>query len=155
MEYIFGLDPSLSNFGICIFDINGNPIEAISVATSQKDGEHGKRLKIIADVLLDLRKKYETHLIALESGFSRHMVSTQVLYRVRGLCDYIFYDCEVRAFAPSSVKKIVGGSGKTSKTQLQEIISKKFPTLKFDDEDQSDACCIGTCLLIEKNLMKL
>ena len=155
MEYIYGLDPSLSNFGICIFDIKGNPIKAISVATSPKDGEHGKRLKIIADVLLDLRKNYETHLIALESGFSRHTVSTQVLYRVRGLCDYIFYDCEVRAFAPSSVKKIVSGNGKASKIQLQEIISKKFPTLKFEDEDQSDACCIATCLMIEKNLMKL
>jgi crossover junction endodeoxyribonuclease RuvC len=155
MNYIYGLDISMSNTGIVIFEENGNPIKALSIPTSTKNGSHGRRLKIIADVFLELRRKYPTNLIVLESGFSRHAVSTQVIYRVRGLIDYIFYDCQEIEFAPSSIKKMVVGNGRADKEEVRKIVSTKFPQLLFNNDDESDAAGTILCYFMANNPTKL
>jgi Holliday junction resolvasome RuvABC endonuclease subunit len=155
MNYIYGLDLSLSCTGISIFKENGTPVKTLSIPTSSKDGEHGKRLKIIADVLLDLRKQYPVSLIVLESGFSRHALSTQILFKLRGLVDYLFYDVKEVAYAPSSIKKIIAGSGKADKSLVQERILKRFPNMIFENEDESDATGAIMCYFIENGTMKL
>ena len=149
MNYILAIDPSLSNTGLCLFDTIGNPIKTMSIPTTSKQS-HGERLKIIADVLLGLRQQYPITLIVLESGFSRHAVSTQVLYRVRGVIDYLFYDIPEICYAPSSIKKIICGNGRADKIEVQEKIKKMFPKMEFENNDMSDACAIGSCYFLEK-----
>jgi Holliday junction resolvasome RuvABC endonuclease subunit len=154
MEYIFGLDISMSNTGLAIFDEKMNPVEIISIPT--KSGmEHKDRLKTIADRLLEIRKKYPTSLIILESGFSRYAASTQAIYKCHGLIQYIFCDAEQVLLAPSSIKKLITGSGKADKHQVQEKILKKFPKLQFKNEDESDA--VGACVayFVQTGSMKL
>jgi Holliday junction resolvasome RuvABC endonuclease subunit len=155
MNYIWGMDLSLSCTGISIFEENGNPIKTLSIPTSIKNGEHGRRLKIIADILLELRKQYPPNLIVLESGFSRHAVSTQVLFKLRGLVDYLFYDIKEVVYAPSSIKKIITGNGRSDKSLVQQCILKKFPNMIFENEDESDATGAILCWFIENNLIKL
>ena len=152
MNYILAIDPSLSNTGICLFDTIGNPIKTMSIPTTSKQS-HGERLKIIADVLLGLRQQYPITLIVLESGFSRHAVSTQVLYRVRGVIDYLFYDIPEICYAPSSIKKIICGNGRADKIEVQEKIMKLYPDLKFDNMDQSDSVGIGLSYFIEQGII--
>ena len=152
MNYILAIDPSLSNTGLCLFDTIGNPIKTMSIPTNSKQS-HGERLKIIADVLLGLRQQYPITLIVLESGFSRHAVSTQVLYRVRGVIDYLFYDIPEICYAPSSIKKIICGNGRADKIEVQEKIMKLYPDLKFDNMDQSDSVGIGLSYFIEQGII--
>jgi crossover junction endodeoxyribonuclease RuvC len=154
MSYIFSFDLSLSNSGVAVFDEKGNPIKILSVPTTSKQ-EHKDRLKTIADALLQLRKEYETHLIILESGFSRHAASTQAIFKVVGLVSYLFSDCSQITFAPSSIKKIVSGSGKSDKEVVQNKILEKFPHLKFSNQDESDAVGVGVAYFVTNNLMKL
>lgn len=150
MDYIWALDISLSNTGVCIFDLNGVPVKLFSISTDAKF-EHKERLKTIADVLLENRKIYPTKTVVLESGFFRFIKSTQAIYKVIGLVTYLFNDCEQILYPPSSVKKVVSGNGETNKEGIREIVSKKFPELFFDNNDESDAAGIGMCYFIEKN----
>jgi len=152
MDYIYAFDLSLSSSGVCIFDESGNPIKIMSVPTTSKM-EHKDRLKVIADNWLELRRQYSTDLIILESGFSRHAASTQAIFKVVGLTQYLFNDCQQFTYAPSTVKKIITGNGRADKIEVQEKIMKLYPDLKFDNMDQSDSVGIGLCWFIEQGII--
>lgn len=144
----------MSSTGVSVFDEKGNPVEIISIQTTSKM-EHKDRLKTIADKLLELKSKYPTNLIILESGFSRHALSTQAIFKTLGVVSYIFCDATQKSYAPSSVKKIITGDGRSDKSVVQQRILKKFPKLKFNNEDESDSAAVICCWFIENNLMKL
>jgi len=152
MNYIYAFDLSLSSSGVCIFDEKGNPIKIMSIPTTSKM-EHKDRLKIIADNWLELRGQYSTNLIILESGFSRHAASTQAIFKVVGLTQYLFNDCRQVVYAPSSVKKIVTGNGRSDKSVVQGKILEMFPYIRFENQDQSDSVAIGLCYFIEQGII--
>jgi len=148
-KYVISLDLSLSDTGICIFDENENPLDVFSVPTSSKL-TRGERLKIIADVFISIKEKYNNSVIILEKGFTRFNTSTQAIFCVHGIANYVFYDKEQIYYAPSSIKKIVSGNGKTDKVGIMKIVKEKFPYLKIDNDDQSDAVSIGMAYFIDK-----
>ncbi len=149
MTYIWALDISLSNTGVCIFDGNENVIKLFSIPTNTSK-ILGERLKIIADTILFYKEKYSTKLIILENAFSRYNISTQMIYRTHGLINYIFWDCEQIYYPPSSIKKIVCGNGRADKKIVQKQVLKKYPDLQFKSNDESDACAIGICYFIQE-----
>ena len=151
MKYIFAFDLSLKNTGIVIFCEDGT-IEAIcSILTKDKD-THGKRLKVIADKMLELREKYDVKIVIIERAFSRFNISTAVLYRVHGLINYLFYDIEQIYYAPKSIKeKILKGNA--TKKQIQEKILKVYPHEVFLNEDESDAFSVGLSYFIDKGII--
>ena len=150
MNYIWALDLSLSNTGICIFDESEEPVYVTSVSTNSKM-ETKDRLKVIGDFVLDMRKTYPTNLIILEAAFTRYNLSTQMIFRVHGLINYLFSDCEQVYYPSSTIKKVIGGSGNMKKHQIREIVNKKYPNLITENEDQSDAISIGMCYFYKEN----
>jgi Holliday junction resolvasome RuvABC endonuclease subunit len=145
--FVLALDLSLSCSGVCIFDKNGSPIEVFSIPTNSKH-ETGQRLKTIADALFDVKNRYNFGVIVFEKGFSRFPVSTQMIFRVTGVANYVFYDKEQVYFAPSTIKKIVSGNGKSDKLKVRSIVEKKYPTLVLKNEDESDAVSIGMAYFV-------
>lgn len=148
-KYVLSLDLSLSRTGGCIFDEFEKPVCVFSIPTSDKLTT-GERLKIIADTLFEKKNSYNFVAVVLEAGFSRFSISTQQLYRVQGIANYVFYDIEQVYYAPSSIKKIVGGSGKTEKKEIRRIVEKKYSYLDISNEDESDAVSIGMAYFIKK-----
>ena len=151
--YIYAVDSSLANTGVCIFNQSGKPEHFFNIPTNAKHN-HAQRLKIIADFLLESREKYPANMVVFEQGFSRYSISTQALFKVIGVISYIFSDCEQLFYAPSSVKKAVTGNGRSDKTDVQREIVKRWPNLKFDNDDQSDACAVGLCFFMDKGIIK-
>jgi Holliday junction resolvasome RuvABC endonuclease subunit len=148
-NYLIALDLSLSNTGVCIFDIETeNPVEIFSISTNAKFS-HGERLRKIADKLCEVRSKYNISAVALEQGFTRFNISTQVSFKVHGIANYIFYDKPQTYYAPSSIKKVVSGNGKSTKEIIKNIIIKKYPDIVIKNEDESDAVSIGMCWFIK------
>lgn len=143
MNYIWGCDLSLSNTGIAIFDEQGNPIEVFSIATNSKDN-YGIRLKIIGKILLRHKKKYPPKEMIIENAFTRFNKATQALYRVRGLIEYLFWDTPQKYLSPTSIKKIISGSGKSDKLEIENYIRKLYPSVEIENNDQSDALAAGT-----------
>lgn len=152
LDYIFALDLSIANTGIAIFDQKANLITIQSIKTNPKE-THGNRLKQISNTLLELRKKYDTTLVIIERAFSMHNTSTQVLYRVHGVINYLFCDCEQIYYAPTTIKKTITDQGKSDKNQVQEFIKKIYPNIQFKNFDESDAVAIGLTYFIKKGVL--
>jgi Holliday junction resolvasome RuvABC endonuclease subunit len=143
----------MENTGVTIFDLETKqPIHISSIPTNKKH-THGKRLYIIAQELIKLKDKYPPSVVAIERGFSRFNTSTQVIYRVHGLINYLFYDVEQVYYPPKKIKEAII-RGDASKKLVRQMIENKYPNVKFDDEDQSDSFAIGLTYLIENKLIK-
>jgi Holliday junction resolvasome RuvABC endonuclease subunit len=154
--------------GITIFDEQANPILITSIPTNSKK-THGERLKEIANKILELRIKYPTNTICIERGFTRFNMSTQVIYRVHGLINYLFYDCEQIYYPPKTVKEAIL-KGNATKTQVRNEIKKKYPDIVFtkieikdkktkemridECEDESDAFAVGLTYFIKNGIIK-
>ena len=139
MSYIYGLDLSMSDTGITIFD-GEKPVFVGSIAT--KDTKtHGERLKEIYDFLLFLKEKYPPSVVCIERGFTRFNNSTQVLYKVHGIVNMLFCDIEQIYYTPKTIKDSIV-SGKASKEEIKDKILEEYPDIIFKNNDESDAFAI-------------
>jgi Holliday junction resolvasome RuvABC endonuclease subunit len=142
----------MENTGITIFNLeNKEPIHISSIPTNKKH-THGKRLYIIAQELIKLKDKYPPSVVAIERGFSRFNTSTQVIYRVHGLINYLFHDVEQVYYPPKKIKEAII-RGDATKKLVRQMIENKYPDVKFDDEDQSDAFSVALCYMILNGLI--
>jgi Holliday junction resolvasome RuvABC endonuclease subunit len=146
--YIWGCDLSLACTGIAIFE-DESPIIVFSIPTSPRK-EMKERLKIIADTLLLYKQKYPPNTLVLERCFTRFNLSTQQIFRVHGLVNYLFYECEQIYYPPLTIKKSLTGSGKAKKIDIENCIRKTYPDIKFEDDNQADALAIGRTYFVKK-----
>lgn len=142
-------DLSLSNTGVAVFSNDGKLEELISIETSKLD-ETPLRLQHIAKEMKKIKKKYNPNTIVVENCFSRFNISTQMLYRVRGLTEYLFADCKQYYFHATMVRKTLTGKGNMKKDELRDFIIKSNPEIEFADFDQSDAYSLGKCFFIKQ-----
>lgn len=149
-NYIFALDLSISCSGIAVFTEYGEFLEVSSIKTNTKH-EQKNRLKVIGDKLEELRDKYDPRIVVIERAFTQHNIATQVLYRVHGLANYMFYNCEQIYYAPTTIKKAITGNGKSDKEKVKQIILQDYyPEIKFKNNDESDAVAIGLTYFIKE-----
>ena len=152
-EYLFGIDPSLSNTGISIFDLLANPIEILSIYTNNKKSR-GCRLLEIYNKLNDLKNKYDPKIIVCENSFFRFNKASEAVWEVRGIIELIFNDCEIIFYAPTSIKKAITGNGKSSKEELQSFILNKYNGIEFSNQDESDSYAIGLSWFYKNGVIK-
>ena len=152
INYIHAYDLSMSSTGFCIFDENMNPVLIDSIPT-KASYSHGKNLKLIANKMMQLKNEYPTKTITIERGFARFNTATQVIYRVHGVCNLIFHDCEQIYYPPKTVKEAIL-KGDATKKQIQETIRNKYPDIVFKNEDESDAFAVGLTYFIKTGKIK-
>jgi Holliday junction resolvasome RuvABC endonuclease subunit len=151
-KYIYAFDLSMSNTGIAIFDSNDGSLVYLTSIDTKREKNYAGKLKLIADKILELRNKYVVDKVVIENAFSRFNTSTQVLYRVHGLINYLFWDVpEQIYYAATTIKKTVGGRGNLTKEEIKNVVSMKYPGWEFKTDDESDAVSVGDCYFIEKN----
>jgi Holliday junction resolvasome RuvABC endonuclease subunit len=143
----------MDNTGVTIFEANTyEPVHITSIKTNDKH-THGKRLYTIAKELILLKDTYPPSVIVIERGFSRFNTSTQVIYRVHGLVNYLFHDVEQVYYPPKKVKEVII-RGDATKKLVRQMIEKKYQEVVFEDEDQSDSFAVALCYLIGNKLIK-
>ena len=98
-------------------------------------------------------EKYPPTEVAIERGFSRFNTSTQVIYRVHGVCNELFNECPQKYYPPKTVKEAIF-KGDATKKQIQEKIAKAYPDVEFANEDESDAFAVGLTHLIKTKRIK-
>ena len=153
-KYLYGLDLSMSETGIAIFNIDTyEPIHITSIKTNAKD-EYSDRLHMQREYMKDLIDRYPPYEVAIEKGFTAHNVSTQVIYRIHGVAQELFHECPQFYYAPTTVKKLISGNGRSSKEVVQASILKRYPAIEFDNEDQSDAVGVACSHLIKEHKLK-
>ena len=144
MEYIIALDLSLSNSGVAIFSQDGKIKKLLSIATDPSQ-ETPIRLKNIGSKLLKIKKEYRPSVVVIEEGFTRYNISTQQLFKVHGLVNYLFSGTEQIRYHSGTVRKIVTGKGNIKKEEARDYILNNYKDVKFEDLDQSDAFLLGLC----------
>jgi len=140
--YVYALDLSLNSTGVCIFTNDGKFVEAITIDTKSED-ESKLKLRMIGKEFIRLIKKYTPEVIVIEQGFTLYNKSTQAIFRVHGIANYIFCNYEQIYYPATTVKKVVGGKGNMSKEELRNVILKENPDIKFNSFDESDAFAVG------------
>lgn len=86
-----------------------------------------------------------------ERGFCRFPHETQALSKVVGIADLVAWQQKRAAFQelpPTSVKKILTGSGKASKEEVRATLEQYVGKQRYANSDESDATATGIAWLI-------
>ena len=138
-QYIYGLDLSMSDTGVTIFD-GDKPVFVVSIATNPKK-THGERLKEIYDFLSFLKDKYTPDVVCIERGFNRFNKSSEAVWKVAGIVNMLFYEVAQVYYSPNEVKAALV-NGKASKEELENKILELYPDVNFRNNDESDSFAI-------------
>ena len=150
-KYVYSLDLSLNSTGVCIFTNDGQFIKSMTIDTNSEK-ETKLKLKKIGNEFIRLIKEYTPEIVLIEQGFTLFNTSTQAIFRVHGLVNYLFSQYEQIYYPATTIKKIIGGKGHMKKEEIQEVIYKKYPNVKFKNLDESDAFSIGEAYFIKKGI---
>jgi Holliday junction resolvasome RuvABC endonuclease subunit len=94
-------------------------------------------------------REYMPTVVIIEQGFTLYNKSTQAIFKVHGIANYIFCEFEQIYYPATTVKKIVGGKGNMTKEEIRDIILKKYPKMKFNSLDESDAFALAMAYFAE------
>lgn len=148
-KYVHALDLSLNSTGVCIFTNDGELVTSLTIDTHKETATKYK-LRTIGKIFKQLMREYPVSVVVIEKGFTRYNLSTQAIFRVHGVANYLYYRYEQIYYEASTVKKIVGGKGNISKQLLLEKIQDKYPGISFGSLDESDAFAVGETYFIKK-----
>jgi len=143
-KYIYGFDLSLSNSGVAIFSDDAQLVHLMSIDTKSLK-EHKDKLRLIGTEMLELKKKYPPRITIFERGFMRYAASTEAVFKVVGLVQYLFCDVEQIFYSPMTVKKEIVGKGNVKKDEVYRTVSKLYPEIVIENFDQSDAISVVLC----------
>ena len=150
-NYIFAFDLALNSSGVTIFGNDASVVLITSIETKMEK-THPLKLNKIAKFLLDLKEKYPPEKIIIERGFYRYAASTEAIYKVCGVVQYLFWEIPQIFYPPMTVKKVVGGKGNMKKDELREVIEKEYK-LSFKNDDESDSFAVGICYFKSKGII--
>ena len=149
---ILGVDPSLSNTGYGLLDVNGKklfPIEGGVIKTKTKDSLE-IRLSIIFENFNDLLLKFSPDCLAVEYLHSRpRFAKTSILMgHARGviIMSAGLNKIPVYDYQPTRAKNVVTGSGRADKTQVMNSVAKILNNKNLlKNEHVADAFSIAIC----------
>lgn len=163
---ILGLDLSLSP-GIAAIEVRGRTpflLGCSSVATSTADSD-AVRNYTVETFIAQFIREYRPFDIVVREDFTagRNKRATQTIFSAwaaadRALAAYGYRAEDLKpALAPTSVKRLVTGSGKAEKDEVADAVRKRL-RLPSDypfraGYDDSDACAVGLAYLIRENLI--
>lgn len=163
-RYLYGLDLSLKNTGLAIYNLDKREFVYIGSfstekirATKEYKGYnlHGLKLRKLVEWMLPLMDEYPPSLVVMERGFSRFNNETQTLFRVFGVVQCIFWNKPQTLFPPKEVKAcIVHGSATKEDVANAILTSTKYNHLTVENEDESDALAVAITYLIETELIE-
>ena len=149
---ILGVDPSLSNTGYGLLDVNGKklfPLEGGVIKTKTKDSLE-IRLSIIFENFNDLLLKFSPDCLAVEDLHSRpRFAKTSILMgHARGviIMSAGLNKIPVYDYQPTRAKNVVPGSGRADKTQVMNSVAKILNNKNLlKNEHVADAFSIAIC----------
>lgn len=119
---LLAADLSLRCPGFALIDCDNGRASVVKLChinNHGKKGYHGEILSGIADALKELIPTAD--IFVREKGFFRFPQETQTLYKVVGVTDMVLWQLKHSTFdelAPTTVKKLLTGSGKATKAEV-------------------------------------
>ena len=166
---VLGMDLSIACPGFAVGKIENGQVELLHVShlKTSPDDPHGKRLRKIFDHIESILESEKIQVVAREKaipagggrgyGYVAQMQTIMVLNKVVGISDLAsdhYGHREIYEIAPTSLKKLLTGSGSAKKKEVQAAV-QTFLTkpVKFKNTDESDAAAVVVGYGIEKGLL--
>ncbi len=149
---IIAFDLSLTRTGYSIFSDDGKFIKTGSIETNGKESTP-LRLKYLAKEMKKLKKTYKPESIVIEKGFYKFAGATEQIFRVHGITNLIFCDCEQVEIHATSVRKLVAGHGNMKKEQMRVFIEYNYPEITFKNLDEMDSFALGVAYFKQKGVL--
>ena len=151
---VLGIDPGLNRTGYAVIAREGRGGRLVEggVIRSDRDLPLSDRLAEIAEGLREVIREYEPGSMAVEQAFAhgRNLRSGMVLAHVRGAILLIAAEhrLPVLQLAPTEVKRLLTGSGRATKEQVQDAIRAelRLPSV-LEPNDVADASAVALCAL--------
>ena len=147
---ILGVDPSLSNTGYGLLEVNGKKLFPICRSLTKTKDSLEIRLSIIFENFNDLLLKFSPDCLAVEDLHSRpRFAKTSILMgHARGviIMSAGLNKIPVYDYQPTRAKNVVTGSGRADKTQVMNSVAKILNNKNLlKNEHVADAFSIAIC----------
>lgn len=142
--YILGLDPSMSGFGWCILDLQGEVVDSGTVKPGNSSTTHFQDLSNIYESLYYIIKEYNPQLIAFEQvSVSKNFTGLVAVSKAHGAM-YASINGPVRALTSVNLKSVkkAAGHGGADKDYLIKYVHNNYE-IRFADDNQCDAYLIA------------
>ncbi len=151
---VLGIDPGLTRCGYAIVDGRGGGAAAavsMGVIRTPAADPLPARLASLRAELVDLLRKYEPQVVAVEQVFFQVNVRTAMsVGQASGLalCEAAAAGCEVVQYTPNQVKDAVAGYGGADKRQMQKMVQARLRLSRLPEPaDAADAAALALCHL--------
>ncbi|PIR96433.1 MAG: crossover junction endodeoxyribonuclease RuvC [Candidatus Doudnabacteria bacterium CG10_big_fil_rev_8_21_14_0_10_42_18] len=150
---ILGIDPGTATTGYGVIktgkDKSQYNLVDFGVVSTKSKLSDAERLKIVADDVIRLIKKFKPSAVGVEKlFFTTNQKTAMTVSQARGV---VLYVCEkqnlpIYEFTPLQVKSFICGYGKADKKQVQFMVQKEFK-LKSPPkpDDAADALAVALC----------
>ncbi|MBU1537128.1 crossover junction endodeoxyribonuclease RuvC [Myxococcota bacterium] len=148
---ILGIDPGSRKMGYGVVELlprSGYVYRECGVITANVKAPLHERLVELGEGLTSLLSEYDIAFAAVEDIFvGMNIQSAFVLGQARGMVLYLLgtKGIDITAYAPTLVKKYIGGSGRAPKDQVRRSVSLLTGLTTLPAEDAADALALAVC----------
>lgn len=164
---ILGIDPGTATTGYGVIKIEDNVITTLGwgLIETDKDGSPGVRLLKIVDKMKEIINNYNPDVMSIEKLFFANNAKTAIrVGQAQGVMIYCgaLNHINVEEYAPGTIKKIITGSGRSDKKDIQKYLrkilggkikSKAHKKTHFDNA--ADALAVAICHAVKTNILKI
>jgi crossover junction endodeoxyribonuclease RuvC len=147
---IVGFDPGLSRTGWGVIEVTGNRLAHIAngVIVTTTALSLGNRLAALHTGIRAVLSEHAPHSVAVEQAFvAKDPGAALKLGHARAIALLAAAEAglQIAEYAPNHIKKSVVGVGHADKAQVQAMVRRLLPAVRFDAADAADAlaCAIA------------
>ena len=147
-----GIDPGLNRTGYALLERSsrGPVLREGGLIRSTRGRSLAERVHEIASGLREVLEEFQPDELAIEQVFSlvRNPKSALLMAHARGaiLCMAVEYGIPVVHYTPTQVKRLLTGSGKAGKEQIQRAIKTELGLNQLlEPHDVADAFAVALC----------
>lgn len=157
-----GIDPGLNRTGYAILarTPRGPALREAGVIRSTPKTSLAERVLEIGQGLREVCQQYKPEVMAIEQVFStgEFPKSALLMAHARGAILFTAADCGVHVvhYTPRQIKKLLTGSGKADKSQVQRAIANELHLDRLlEPHDVSDAAAVALCHYYSARVMTM
>lgn len=147
-----GIDPGLNRTGYAVMERSsrGPLLREGGIIRSTQKLSLAERVLEIGHGLKEVCTQYHPQVLAIEQVFSTTQFPKTALLmaHARGSILYVAADfgLQVVHYTPTQIKKLLTGSGKASKDQVQRAVQNELNLKRLlEPNDVADACAVALC----------
>lgn len=148
-----GIDPGLNRTGYAVIERtpSGPKLREGGVLTSDASCSLAERVHELGCGLHEVLDQYRPELVAIEQVYStpRHPKTAVLMAHARGALLYVTRSLGIPIvhYTPAQVKRLLTGSGRASKEQVQFAIQRELHLSEIlEPNDVADASAIALCV---------